>query len=92
MFEEFKYDDKGRIINNSLTDYLIPTIADAPDIQVEFVEKEYYEGPYGAKGIGEIPLVTIIPAVANAISNAIGKRITKIPATFESIYKKIKEG
>ncbi len=92
LFEEFKYDDKGRIINNSLTDYLIPTIADAPDIQVEFVEKEYYEGPYGAKGIGEIPLVTIIPAVANAISNAIGKRITKIPATFESIYKKIKEG
>ncbi|MGQ4832702.1 MAG: xanthine dehydrogenase family protein molybdopterin-binding subunit [Candidatus Asgardarchaeia archaeon] len=89
LYENAKI-EKGRIVNNNFTDYLIPTIKDAPNIHVEFVEKQFDEGPFGAKGIGEIPLVTIIPAVTNAVSFAIGKRIKKIPVDPESLYKLIK--
>ncbi len=89
LYENLKYEN-GKFINNNFTDYLIPTIKDAPRIHVEFVEKKYKEGPFGAKGIGEIPLVTIIPATANAISFAIEKRIKRIPVDPEKLYKIIK--
>lgn len=85
LFEKFVYEN-GKMINNNFTDYLIPTIKDAPNIHVRFVEKTSPEGPFGAKGIGEIPLVASIPAIINAISHAIGRRIKKIPATYEDIY------
>ena len=55
--EKMDYDGKGRIRNNSFSDYLIPTAMDVPDMQVVLHVEEYPDGPYGAKGAGELPLV-----------------------------------
>ncbi|HPG12512.1 MAG TPA: xanthine dehydrogenase family protein molybdopterin-binding subunit, partial [Chitinophagaceae bacterium] len=72
----------GRYINANLADYHVPVNADIPAIDVLFVNKpDNIISPTGAKGIGEIALVGVAPAVANAVYNATGKRITRLPIT-----------
>lgn len=85
LYENFVYSN-GVMVNNNFTDYIIPSVKDVPEIKVFFVETFFEEGTFGSKGIGEIPLATIIPAITNAISNAIEKRVTKIPLTPEDLY------
>jgi CO/xanthine dehydrogenase Mo-binding subunit len=71
---------------DSFTDYLIPTAKDLPgNFQIIILEVPEASGPYGAKGIGEIPLVPKAPAVANAVFNAVGVRVTRLPITPERI-------
>ncbi len=71
---------------DSFTDYLIPTAKDLPgNFQIIILEVPEASGPYGAKGIGEIPLVPTAPAVANAVFNAVGVRVTRLPITPERI-------
>ena len=70
--EKMSYDDKGRIRNNSFTDYLVPTAADVPNMVAELYVEEYPEGPYGAKGAGELPLVVPAPAYLEAVEMAMG--------------------
>ena len=70
--EKMNYDGKGRIRNNSFTDYLIPTAIDVPNMAVELYVEEYPDGPYGAKGAGELPLVAPAPAYAEAVEMALG--------------------
>ncbi len=65
--------------------YIIPTSADVPEIEPIIVEHPYPDGPFGAKGFGEHPLMGIAPAVANAVANAIGVRITDLPLLPEKI-------
>jgi len=78
--------EEGRIITNNFTGYIIPTIKDIPDdIRVVIVEEKYPNGPYGAKGLGEPPLIAAAPAIANAIFNATGKRIRSLPILPEKI-------
>lgn len=62
-----------------LARYSIPTILDAPEIVSHIVEDELPAGPYGAKGVGELPSIPIIPAITNAIYNAVGVRVTRLP-------------
>jgi CO/xanthine dehydrogenase Mo-binding subunit len=69
----------GRTEN--LHDYLIPTVGDIPPIETIIIEEPDAHGPYGAKGLGEHVLVPTAPAILNAIYNATGARITKVPAT-----------
>ena len=79
---------KGRFPDPDLTNYLMPTSQDVPDdLVVDFVEADYPEGPYGAKGLGEVPLMASHAAVINAISHAIGSRIFEYPAIPERILK-----
>lgn len=66
--------------------YLIPTAVDAPEVEVIAVESKEDTGPFGAKGVGEIGLVPIAPAIVNAIYNATGTRLFEIPATPERVY------
>lgn len=74
----------GRVLQNSLTDYIIPTSRDVPGLlKVDFVDNPYEYGPGGAKGAGEIPHDGIAPAVAAAVQNALGFPIKKIPITPE---------
>jgi len=75
----------GEVQNRGFRDYIIPTIQDIPEMYVEIVEDPYFNGPYGAKALGELPLVGAAPAVASAVSFAIGKTATKIPLTPEVI-------
>ncbi|MBS3787086.1 xanthine dehydrogenase family protein [Candidatus Bipolaricaulota bacterium] len=76
----------GRFPDPDFTNYLMPTSQDVPDnLIVDFVEADYPEGPYGAKGLGEVPLMASHAAVINAVSDAIGSRIHHYPATPERI-------
>jgi CO/xanthine dehydrogenase Mo-binding subunit len=90
LMEEIKYDG-GQVANANLVDYLIPTAKDIPRIQVLFAESSDPIGPYGAKGIGEPPLIPVAPAIANAVYDATGIRFTEIPITAEKLYLALKK-
>ncbi len=78
--------DKGKFLDPDFTNYLVPTAEDVPDdLIVEFVEDEYPGGPYGAKGLGEVPLMAAHAAAVNAVSDAIGTRLYSYPATPEKV-------
>jgi CO/xanthine dehydrogenase Mo-binding subunit len=72
------------------THYAIPTIKDAPEIEVHFIENHKGFGPYGAKGLGEVPMVVAAPAIINAIYDAVGVRIKHLPASPEKIVKALR--
>ncbi len=76
---------EGRILYPTLTAYHIPTGVDMPEVQVAFVEAPYSGGPFGAKGLGEVPLMASHAAVANAISRAVGRRLRQYPAVPERV-------
>jgi len=77
----------GKIAQKNVTDYIIPTTVDTPDMETYLMDNPYPLGPYGAKGAGELTLVGGAPAVALAIENAIGKKVYKIPVTPEYIME-----
>jgi xanthine dehydrogenase D subunit len=89
ILEESKMSD-GQFKTRNFSTYLIPTAADAPDVEVIAVESNQVTGPFGAKGVGEIGLVPIAPAIINAIYNATGTRLYEIPATPERVYWALK--
>jgi 4-hydroxybenzoyl-CoA reductase subunit alpha len=80
----------GRITNPNLHDYLIPTIADVPEIHTAAVESYEPRGPFGAKEIGEGSLLPVLGAIANAIYDACGVRVTELPITPEKILAGLK--
>ncbi len=84
LFEEFKRDN-GRVLNDTLADYKLATIQDLPRIIPLLIESFHQEGPHGAKGIGEPAAAPTAPAIANAIYDAIGVRITELPITPDKI-------
>ncbi len=87
--EKMDYDGKGRIRNNSFSDYLIPTAMDVPDMQVVLHVEEYPDGPYGAKGAGELPLVGAPGAYVEAVEQALGHgvRLHHAPFTAEDTMR-----
>ena len=79
--------DGGQITNASLADYKIPGFHDIPvSIQNEIVENEQRNGPFGAKGVGESATFGVSPAIAGAIEDAVGVRLTSLPLTPEAVY------
>jgi CO/xanthine dehydrogenase Mo-binding subunit len=76
---------EGRMINNQMTNYIMPTSMDLPPIRVYFEELPYSRGPAGAKGIGELPLDGTAPAIINAVENAAGICIHRVPMTPEDL-------
>src|SRR5204862_193731 len=85
LTEGLMYDDKGRLMNASLLDYRKLTAADLPNIETIIVEKPSPAGPFGARGVGEPPIVPAPAAIANAIEDATGVRLTELPMTPERI-------
>src|SRR5438093_563138 len=85
LTEALMYDDSGRLMNPSLLDYRTLTAADLPDIETIIVEVPSPSGPYGARGVGEPPIVPAPAALANAIHDATGVRLTEVPLTPERI-------
>jgi CO/xanthine dehydrogenase Mo-binding subunit len=82
--------EKGRIANPDFLDYLIPTALDVPDIKAVLVEPVEPNGPYGAKGIGEPALNPSMSAITNAVYDATGIRIKKLPVSREVILEELK--
>ncbi|MDP6353384.1 MAG: xanthine dehydrogenase family protein molybdopterin-binding subunit [Alphaproteobacteria bacterium] len=77
--EEYIYDEDGRLANPGYLDYRIPVASDLPMIDTVLVEVPNPKHPYGVRGVGEVPIVPPMAAVANAIENAIGIRMTDLP-------------
>jgi len=90
MSEEMKYYN-GLLVNNNFLDYKIPTTLDTPEIYANIIETNDPEGPFGAKETGEGALHPVIPAIANAIYDAVGIRITSLPIKSEDVLRLIKE-
>jgi CO/xanthine dehydrogenase Mo-binding subunit len=80
----------GKVLNDSFLDYMVPTFADTPNINVSFIETYNIDGPFGAKGLGEVPIEPVAAAIVNAVSNAIGKKLRAIPITPERVLTAIR--
>ena len=81
--------EDGRIMNANFADYKIPTIRDIPAATPIIVERNYASEPYGAKGVGEMSVFGIAPAVANAIARATGVRIKELPMSAEKLLEQL---
>lgn len=93
VYEEVLFNEQGRIINGNYRDYKIPTFMDGPrnkDLRFVFVGEPDEEGPNGAKGIGEVSLTPVMPAVANAINDALGAELTELPLSRERVLRAIR--
>jgi CO/xanthine dehydrogenase Mo-binding subunit len=84
---EFMRFDKGRLINDRMTSYIIPTALDAPEMDIRVVEEAFSGGPFGAKGIGEMPMDGGMPAVVAAVEHATGVRLDSLPASPEALLR-----
>ena len=87
LSEELIRNEQGRILNSALRTYRIPTAKDAPPMKIILVEKADPYGPFGAKGIGEIGTNCTAPAIANAVAQATGVRLTQLPMTPERVWR-----
>jgi carbon-monoxide dehydrogenase large subunit len=86
LYEDMRYDEKGKLLNPNFTDYKIPTAMDVPDEIVPIiVEVPQPDGPYGARGIGEHTMLPAAPMIANAVQDALGIRIKSMPITAEKV-------
>jgi len=91
LMESLRYNENGRLMNPSFLDYQMPTAADIPKINAEFVNSFEWSTGFGAKSIGEASLIGVAPAIQNAIYNAIGVRFNEMPITAEKILKALRE-
>ena len=90
LMEEMVY-RQGKLVNPNMRDYKVLTAADAVPVQPIMVELPDASGPYGAKGVGEPGLVPTAPAIANAIYDAVGIRMHKLPMKPEKVLRALRE-
>jgi len=91
LYENLKVNEKGKIVSDNFNTLTIPTIHETPEIfKVSIVEEPFSKGPFGAKGIGEPSLIPTPAAIANAVSDAIGKRVREIPIRKEYLLDLIR--
>jgi CO/xanthine dehydrogenase Mo-binding subunit len=88
LWEELVHDEHGQLVTGTLADYALPSAAVVPSIDTEIVEVPVPEGPYGAKGVGEAPVIAGAGAVANALAVATGGvRLRRLPMTSERVWR-----
>jgi CO/xanthine dehydrogenase Mo-binding subunit len=86
LYEDMRFDEHGRMLNPTFTDYKIPTSLDIPDETIPIiVEVPQPDGPFGARGVGEHTMIPAAPIVANAIEDAVGIRMRSMPITAERV-------
>jgi CO/xanthine dehydrogenase Mo-binding subunit len=86
LSEELRIEE-GRVINPQFMEYALLTAADMPDIVVHLIETVDAAGPFGAKGLGESGVIPVAAAVANAVKDAVGVRLTELPMTPERVFR-----
>ena len=89
LYEELVHDEDGRLVTGSFLDYAIPTAERLPEIETLIVEVPAPDGPFGAKGIGEAPVIAAPAAIANAIAAAVGIRPRALPMTPRRIWEQL---
>jgi len=86
LYEDMRFDSKGKILNPNFADYKIPTAMDIPDKVVPIlIEVPQPDGPFGARGVGEHTMIPAAPIIANAVEDAIGIRMKSMPITAEKV-------
>jgi CO/xanthine dehydrogenase Mo-binding subunit len=90
LSEALVYDEDAQVIGGTLMDYALPHAVDVPNIETEIHEYPSEQGPFGMKGVGEMPSVPPAAAIANAIANATGVRLTQLPMTPERVWKALR--
>ena len=90
LTEEMLWGADGRLANPHFLDYRIPTLGEVPPIEVDPVEGFLGAGPFGAKGVGEPPIIPVPAAVANAVADAVGARVTELPISAERVARALK--
>ncbi|MGA8537115.1 MAG: molybdopterin cofactor-binding domain-containing protein, partial [Thermoplasmata archaeon] len=90
LTEEAIWSDDGRLVNDGLLDYRIPTLGEIPPITVEFIEGFAGAGPFGAKGLGEPPIVPVPATIAIATRAACGAHVTELPLSAERVARALK--
>jgi len=90
LYEQMTFNEEGRLLNPNLTDYKVARANDAPSKIVPIlIENPQKDGPYGARGIGELTMLAVPAAIGNAIYNAIGVEIKDLPMTPENVWRQI---
>jgi CO/xanthine dehydrogenase Mo-binding subunit len=90
--EQVQYDERGRLLSENFVDYKIPTMKDIPrNVEVFTLETPQLDGPYGARGCGEHPLIGITALISNALSNATGVECFELPLSADYVYRKLHE-
>ncbi|MDR7521790.1 MAG: xanthine dehydrogenase family protein molybdopterin-binding subunit [Armatimonadota bacterium] len=86
LLEQMRYDESGNLLTGTFADYALPRAPQVPRVETIIVEVPSEEGPFGAKGVGEPPVIPAAAAIANAVADAIGARITALPITPGRIF------
>jgi CO/xanthine dehydrogenase Mo-binding subunit len=92
LYEELAHDEDGRLLTGSFLEYAIPTSERVPEIETLIVEVPAPDGPFGAKGIGEAPVVAAPAAIANAVCAAAGVRLRELPMTAPRVWAALRDG
>ena len=92
LYEDMRFDEKGKLLNPNFTDYKIPTSLDVPDEMIPIIiEVPQPDGPFGARGVGEHTMIPAAPMIANAVEDALGIRIKSMPITAEKVAMAVLE-
>lgn len=92
IFEEVRFDEDGNLLNPNFSAYYVARAKDVPEeIKSIFIETPQHDGPHGARGIGEMVMIAVAPAIVTAVNKALGLNITSLPLTRERLAKLIKE-
>ena len=91
LFEQMTYDEGGGLVTGTFADYALPRASHAPRVDAVIVEVPSDDGPFGAKGVGEPPVVAAAAAIANAVSDAAGVRLTALPISPERVVLALQE-
>ncbi|MEA2288051.1 MAG: hypothetical protein QOD55_48 [Solirubrobacteraceae bacterium] len=91
LYEELRHDEHGQLRTGTFVDYAIPSFGGVPPIRTEIVEVPAPDGPFGAKGIGEAPVIAVAAAVANAVAAATGVRVRELPMTPARVWAALRE-
>jgi CO/xanthine dehydrogenase Mo-binding subunit len=92
LFEQMVYDEYGQLLTASFMDYNLPQFDQVPDIEAVLVETRSPNGPFGARGVGEPPITAGAAAIANAVRDAVGVRVTQVPIRAEMLWKAMHQG
>jgi CO/xanthine dehydrogenase Mo-binding subunit len=90
--EGLGHDENGQLVTGSFVDYAVPTVDRVPPIDLQIVEVPAPDGPFGAKGVGEPPVIGVAAAVANAVASATGVRVYDLPLSPERVWSALRAG